>query len=684
MKKKAIGKCFLLIMVLMLTHFFSVAQRKITVEGDTRTTTNTDNKPSVTYDSQGKPIRNRGNGGKDSLQRRDKFADSITIFYKYYDSSSIRFLDSSINDFSVNFPQRYDYIHLGNYGTAARSLFFKPLLKDGWDAGFHQYDLYNFTVEGTRFFETTRPYTELAYVLGSKSEQTIHLLHTQNKKSNFNFAFEYQFISSPGSFRNLNNNHSNLRLNANYQTKNRKYGALFILVTNKNNSAESGGLQRKELLDSLTFNNPFQLETRLGASGAFSQNPFSNNISTGNKYKNSTFLFKHFYDLGKVDSMLNKEDSTYFKIFYARLRVQHIFSYSKYNYEFADATVDANKYQQYFSLRLLNNGTINMFSNFTLLNNELSLLTFPDKNNLSQFLKIGATYQDMIIKTGTIYKKDYNIFLSGEYRNKTKNKIWDLEATGNFYLNGLYTGNYMAYANIKRKLHRKAGYLQLTFQNVNRTPSFIFNYYNNYLVNAIGISKKENTTCFSALYEKPLKQFKLYSNYYLVSNYAYFDSFFVAKQDAKVFTVLHIAAEKMFTLKKHLNWYIELNAQQATANAPINLPLFVTRNRLAFEGNFFTNLFLSTGLEVRYYTNYKASGYSPFTGQFFYQQQYYVANRPELNYFLHFRIKRFKGFIRAENLNNLIGGKGKYNFNLDNYAQTGFIARLGIWWNFIN
>jgi len=51
----------------------------------------------IQYDSQGRPIRAQKGG--DSLQHRDRYADSITIFYRYFDSTRIRKLDSSLNDF---------------------------------------------------------------------------------------------------------------------------------------------------------------------------------------------------------------------------------------------------------------------------------------------------------------------------------------------------------------------------------------------------------------------------------------------------------------------------------------------------------------------------------------------------------------------------------------------------------
>jgi hypothetical protein len=36
-----------------------------------------------------------------------------------------------------------------------------------------------FTVDDTKFYNTTKPYTELGYLLGSKAEQTISFSHTE-------------------------------------------------------------------------------------------------------------------------------------------------------------------------------------------------------------------------------------------------------------------------------------------------------------------------------------------------------------------------------------------------------------------------------------------------------------------------------------------------------------------------
>jgi hypothetical protein len=76
-------------------------------------------------------------------------------------------------------------------------------------------------------------------------------------------------------------------------------------------------------------------------------------------------------------------------------------------------------------------------------------------------------------------------------------------------------------------------------------------------------------------------------------------------------------------------------------------------------------------------------------GQYFFQNTNTINNRPDINAFLHFRIKSFKGFLRAENLNTLSFEGGnigftKRNLMANDYVAPGLMIRFGVWWNFIN
>ncbi|HEX8332261.1 MAG TPA: putative porin [Segetibacter sp.] len=627
--------------------------------------------------------------GSDSLRRRDNTSDSITIYYRYFDSSRNRNLDSAIGNFYNRFPLPAHYVHLGNFGTAARSMMFEPNLKPGWDAGFHGYDIYRFKIENTKFYQTTRPFTELGYMLGSQSEQMVNIIHTQNIKPNFNMAFQYRFINSPGEFRSQNSSHNSFKINGAYQSNNKRYTVYGILLANKLRASEHGGIVNDSALVKEGFNARFDIPTRLGSEASQGRNFFNTTITTGNLYDETVFLLRQQYDLGQKDSIV-VNDSTTVKLFYPRVRLQHTFTYTKNRFSFQDLAQYPQKrvqYQQYFRFPITSDTVLfkDLWRDFT---NDFSIISFPVKNNPNQFLKVGAAIQNIQGNYDRRTANLYNVILNGEYRNRTRNQKWDLEAAGRFYAAGNNAADYSAQVLLRRFVSKKLGSLEVAFQNVNRTPSFIFSGNTSFPVTALPGLKKENTTRFSGRIDNPDLNLSLAGEYNLISNYTFFTDFFKPQQEATLFNLLHLSAEKKFKLRGRWNLYSEIHLQQTSANAPVNVPFIYTQNRLAFEANLYKNLFLATGVEVRYSTPYKAANYSPFIGQFFLQDTLSIGNRPEINAFFNFRIKSFKAFIRAENLNTLDFSNGfkftRNNFAAPHYPTNGFSFRLGIWWTFVN
>src|SRR6185503_11269553 len=227
-------------------------------------------------------------------------------------------MDSSINDFTRRFPIPATNIFLGNTGNASRSILFSPLLRPGWDPGFHAFDIYRWALEKARFFNTTRPYSELAYQLAGKSEQIIELLHTQNIKPNWNFLLQYRLINPPGFFNNQKTNHNNYLITNMYETVNKRYRNFFVLAGNRIQSGENGGLSEKEdFLNDPDFNDRFLIPTKIGGDQDFTRNFFNTDVGTGNRYYDFTILFRQQFDIGKKDSIVS--DSTVIPLFYPRL-----------------------------------------------------------------------------------------------------------------------------------------------------------------------------------------------------------------------------------------------------------------------------------------------------------------------------------------------------------------------------
>lgn len=625
---------------------------------------------------------------KDSsgFQQRDDLKDSITISYRYMDAIRRYTLDSSVNDIDKYFPVPATFQYLGNNGAAAVPLIFSPNDKAGWDAGFHAYDVYRFTLEGTKFYKTTRPFSFLGYQLASGKEQMVQAQHTQNIKPNFNAGFDYRLINAPGFFVNHNNNHNNVRFFANYQGKRKRYNSFFVLLNNTIRASENGGIANDSFLLSPNFKDRFGIDVRMGNNNGFSQNPFSTAIRTGNIYKEFSVFLRQSYDIGQRDSV-EVNDSTMDYLFYPRLRMQHSFTYSTSKYNFSDIVADSVLYKNWYGLTLDRPfDTVTVREQWVMMENDFSLVQFPDAKNPAQFLLAGASVQNIkgTLKAGE--QTFYNLKLHGEYRNRTRNRKWDMLLKGEFYLNGLNAGDYNVTANLSRFLNKKLGDVRLFFTNTNRTPSFIFDNRSSFnLGNNTGFNK-ENITSFGATATNPFVQLG-FTNH-LITNYTYFYNYYQATQSSKIINLLQLSASKKIRLGKKWNWYLDAVVQQTDAAAPIKVPLVFTRSRVAFEGNFFKNLNLSTGFEVRYFTPYRANNYSPLIGQFTPQDTVTIKNLPDLHAFLHFRIKSFTGFLRAENLNTVSFRNGfgfiNNNFAAPHIPTAGMIIRFGVRWWFVN
>lgn len=649
-------------------------------------------------------------GKRDTLgfEQRDDLADSITISYRKFDSLGVFKLDSSINDFGQYYPLPTGYVSIGGVGNAAYPIFFTPEMKPGWNTGFTAFDVYKYTLANTRFYHTTRPFTSLHYYQGSGKEQVVKAFHTQNIKPNWNAGFNFRMISNPGTFQNQNSKDNNYRFFSSYQGRKKRYSAELIVLGNKLVSAENGGITDPALLADPTRKKRIAIPVVLGNNSNSSNVIFSNKIQAGNRYSDFDVFFRNKYDFGKRDSIAIT-DSTKEYLFYPKLRLQHAFRYQKSSFQFIDYLSsystnlsDSVFFHDRYDIDINPRGSEFYFlDKWEYISNDFSIRQFPETKNQNQFIEAGVrietysgSFQRPFIPDNTIVifpeppvtRDFFNAVLHGEYRNKTRNKKWDAVLRGEFYTAGFYTGEYAASASLQRYLNEQWGSIALTFDNVSRSPSFLFQAGSAFNPDSSSLTKKENITVLG--FEASNRRFNLKVRNTSITNYAHLINYYEKDQFAGLINLTQGSLTFKSKVIGHLNLYSDFVLQQTAGNSPIKVPLLYTRQRLAFEGQFFKNLNLSTGLDIRYNTPYKANHYSPVLGRFFPQDSVTISNLPTVNVFFNFRIKNFTLFLSGENLNTVEFRDGfgftNNNFAAPLYPTPGFIFRFAIKWDMVN
>ncbi len=652
-----------------------------------------------------------GKGGKKDtigFEHRNDLADSITISFRYFDSLTSQHLDTTIDDFGHFYPLPAGYVTIGGTGNAAFPVLFEPNTNPGWDPGFHSFDIYRYTLANTRFFQTTRPFTSLNYYQSTGKEQVIKVLHTQNIKPNWNAAVEYRLISNPGIFQNQNVKHKNYRFSTSYQGRRKRYAATLVIFGNDLVSAENGGITDPALLADPNRKRRIAIPVNLGNNSTSSLALFSSKISAGNRYSDMEFLLRQSYDLGKKDS-LKINDSTMEYLFYPKLRIQHTINYIKSSFQFVDELPDFETgrgdsafFSDFYNLKIRPNAS-NLFfrDEWKYISNDFSLKQFPDTKNQKQFLEAGIrlenykgwfTRVDIPTTIITIYPKPptilsyFNAVLHGNYRNKTRNQKWDAALNGELYVAGFFAGEFHLSASLQRFLNKRWGAIEVFGSNTSRSPSAIFQANSAFNFDSTSLKKKENITVLGITAVNP--KFKLSVRNISIANYAYLTNYYEKDQFSGLINLTQGTLSSKNKIVGHLNLYSDFIVQQTTGKTPVHVPLFYTRQRVAFEGNFFKNLNLSTGLEVIYNTPYKANHYSPVLGRFFPQDSISISNRPVINAFFNFRIKSFTAFIKAENLNTAAINDGlaftNNNLSAPYYPTPGLMIRFGIKWGMVN
>lgn len=617
----------------------------------------------------------------DSLNKGWKEVEAKIYFTNL--ASEIHQVPDTLLDHFQNFRPANPWwgVDLGNYGTAVRSSLFYPLnASPGLSSGYHVYDLYKISLDSLPFYNTTHPYSDFSFILGSKSQQMVDLLHTQNINPWWNFAANIKANSSQGFFSGQTAKNFSGSLNTNYASKSQRYQLKAALLYNRFSQDENGGILSDSFLSLANFNDRSRIPTHIPTLSVGRDKSAVNNILS-----DFDFFVQNNYSWGKIDSTYNKDSTKQTVTFIPRFRLQYDFQLHIEKHQYNDYLPDSSRYAVIAPISFGIRDTLKGRQKWNFVSNKFSLNGFIGKTDHLMHLQAGIgnriDYFATLEPSGYLKNNSFNTFLFGSISKEAfADNQWHYDADAQLYLTGSALGDFNLNLNLGKQISDWAGFSLGFYQSLTEAPQSYQLLATNYFSLQEDLGKM-STTRFLAEIEVPELKLNIYGNYYLLTNYLYYDNNFQAQQAASPFSVFQIYGNKRitfwkFTLDNIIAW------QESAERSPVHLPRFLFQEQLAFQSDLFQQaLRIRTGIDINYATSYYPYAYSPYLNQFFIQNQYKTNNLPQVNIFFNFALHHFRAFLSLEELQQLVS---RNNVMTPGYPSENMVFRFGFKWILIN
>lgn len=601
--------------------------------------------------------------------------DKVSIRYFVLEDTLRKNVDSSIRYLHRSPVQTIWHTDLGNTGSAAVSLRFQPDQDPGMQLGLPAIATLMYRWQDLRFYNTTRAYTDIFYRNGSKNDQIISLMHTQNIQPNWNVSADYRKVNSPGFYKWQKTNHDNFALSTHYRSNNQRYDIKAGFVYNKVQQDENGGIASYDYLYSAAYN-----DKRLVP--VYYENASENRSSVSNYFRTANVLWQQQYFFGQQDSVYNADSTERNYVFKPVFSVKHRLYTQHEFYRYKDQQPDTSDYR-YFGL-YESNISDSVYTKYfhTLVGNAFSLngdLRFREKVMQAE---VGYGIEIDQQRNGLFKPTFYNNYLFGRIEKpRQADAEWLYAAQIKAYFTGNTIGNFLLQVQTGRSMGENFGTILMGLRQSLQTAPYLFTYYaSNHFTTTSSLSRQSITKLFID-YVNTRYQADIHLHYFLLGNYIYRDTNLSALQYKKVFPLTQLQIHKIF-LYRTLVFDNDLLLQITPAQGPIQLPLYASRHRLAYEDKIFKRkLLIAVGLEGRYNTGWYANAYTPVYFTFVNQYQYKISNIPELAFFFNFNVKRFRASLALDQLQQIFT---RNNINFPGYAAQNLALRFGLHWIFVN
>lgn len=547
-----------------------------------------------------------------------------------------------------NFVQRanFEYVDLGNLGTAARPVFFRPVQQIGTQFGYDAYSIYAYPINEVKFYDTKSPYTNLYLALGGLGQNIVRFDHSQNLSPRLNLGLMAQrmttnkFFGTSGSSDPQNNLSQNWSFvfNGSYRSKNDKYIVLGQFNHLNHAVYEQGGM----VPDSAAFKN------RTGPVAFFDDPNRPAILKSAQSWERRNHW--HLYQQYKMAQ---------------GFQLYHVFDYKRQINIYTDPSLAEGQQYGFYPNYFYSRTATNQQTNFRLFENKFGI------KGRYQGFNYRAHYRPRLVRMSGAY--NLTDTTSGNYQfNRFENFVglWlnyyfkdsTQRATAEF--------EYLIGRDFRLKGELLSKWFAAGYESVFSSPTFLqqhfhsnhFKWSNNFqLVNSNNlygqINLKTKTVSFSPRLD-----------YHLINNYVYFDTTATPRQELTPFSVLRIGAKAEWRPRKFQ--FLAQSYYTLVSNENImRIPRFFANVRATFDFVYYKVLFLQLGAEFHYKSAYKADAYMPVIQQFYLQNRLETEGIVYSEVFVNARINRVRLFVKMAN--------ALQGFAYDGYFNTPFYPVVG-------
>lgn len=596
-------------------------------------------------------------------------------------------IDTSYNAFHrYNFVQRSDYqlVDLGNFGTASRNVFFRPIEQLGTQFGYNAYSPYAYQTGEVKYYDTKSPYTNMYLVLGGSGQNIVRFDHSQNLSPRLNLGINAQRFTTNKQFGTSGQSDSQTNLaqnwgfvfHGNYRSKDERYTLLGQFNHMNHQVYEQGGMAP----DSLNFktergteyNNPSatfrtaQSWERRNNWHIYQQYVLAQGFQVYHvlDYKRSIDIFSdsdltnarkygfynnYYYDSAyKVPTLTKVNTLLYSDYFYNPNSTKQEVLFRQFENKFGiKGRYQGFNYRAHYRMRLVNMEEKHDIRRLNILKE--SLWIDSTANGSSKHRR----FENFVGLWLAYYLKDSTQRVTAEFEYKLSlNK-------NDFKLKGELISKWFT-----------AGYLTTFTQ-----PTFLQQYYNSNhlrwdnrdfrLVNSNTVYGQINVNTKGVRLSPRL-------DYHLINNYFYYDTAAVARQYTSAFSVVRVGGDAEWRPGK-FQFLAQTYYTLVSNEDVLRIPRFFANFRASFDFVYAKVLFLQAGAEIHYKSTYFADDYMPLTQQFHLQNRLKTEGVVYTELFLNARINRVRLFVKMAN-----AAQGTYQGALNpGYFSTPFYPVVG-------